>query len=342
MTKHGVKACLIENPRSGGGGVDLSDALSVLRANDWDVDVRLKLHKGYATKLAKDAVAEGFDVIVACGGDGTVSEIVDGVAGSEVAVGTIPTGTENVWSREIEVSPRMRVAAMQLIGAERLKVDVGLVRINEKFSQHFLLMGGLGFDGAVMARVSRAVKNRIGPLAVGLAAVEALPAFRTFPLRAQIDDAYWQGSVMQLVVGNTRRYGGFTRVTPDALMDDGMLDICFITPDGGLGAGRQALSLLLRQRPSAASSEMYRAKRLTVRSPSVMPLQLDGGAIDQNDIEPGDEGVVYEFSIVPLGVTVLVPRTYDGELLQFGALHAAETSLNGKKHRHKGKKNKKG
>jgi YegS/Rv2252/BmrU family lipid kinase len=342
VSKHAVRACLIVNPRSGGGGVDLTDALLVLAANHWEFEIREKLHKGYGVKLAKQAAADGFDVVVACGGDGTVSEVVDGLAGTDVAVGTLPTGTENVWSREIDVSPRLRVAATQLVGAERLRVDVGHAQINGRHGQHFLLMAGLGLDGAVMSRVSRTVKNKIGPLAVGLAVAEALPTFRSTPIRAEVDGVSWQGKITQLVVGNTRRYGGFTRMTADAYIDDGLLDVCFITTDGAADVTRQATSLLLRQRPSETSAETYRAKKLAVFAPSVLPLQLDGGAIDQGDIEVESEGVVYEFSVLPRAVTVLVPKTYDGELLESGSLRASEQPLNGKTGKAKRKKHKKG
>lgn len=333
---------MIVNPRSGGGGVDLSEALPVLEANGWEVHVRQKLHKGYAVKLAKEAACEGFDVVVACGGDGTVSEVVDGLAGTDVAVGILPAGTENVWSREIDVSPRLRVAATQLVGAERLRVDVGHASINGRHGRHFLLMAGLGLDGAVMGRVSRTLKNRIGPLAVGVAAAEALPSFRPVPVRAEVDGVRWQGTIVQLVVGNTRRYGGFTRMTADAFIDDGLLDICFITAAGTMDATRQAASLLLRRRPSETSAETYRAKSLTVHAPGVMPLQLDGGAINQDEMKAGEDGWHYEFTVLPRGVTVLVPRTYGGELLESGSLRTSEQALNGTSHKSKKKKSKKG
>lgn len=342
MGKHSVRACLIVNPRSGGGAVDLSEALLMLQANQWDVVVRQKLHKGYAVNLAKRAAEEGFDVVIACGGDGTVSEVVDGLAGTNVAVGTLPAGTEDVWSREIGVSPRLRVAAMQLIAAERLRVDAGRVSINGHDGQHFLLMAGLGLDGAVMARVSRTLKNKIGAFAVGVAAVEAIPSFRSVPVRAEIDGMHWQGTITQLVVGNTRRYGGFTQMTADAYIDDGLLDVCLITAGDGRTMTRQAVSLLVRQRPSETSAETYRASSVTIYAPSVIPLQLDGGAIDQNRVTAGEDGVIYEFKVVPRAVTVLVPKTYDGELLESGSLRASEHSMPTKNHKGKHKKSKKG
>lgn len=85
-----VRACLITNPRSGHGGVNLTEALRVLDAQGWEVTVRQKLHGGHATQLAREAARDGYDVVVDCGGDGTLSEIVDGLVGTGVTVGTLP------------------------------------------------------------------------------------------------------------------------------------------------------------------------------------------------------------------------------------------------------------
>jgi hypothetical protein len=149
--------------------------------------------------------------------------------------------------------------------------------------------------------------------------------------------------VSQVVIGNTRRYGGFTRITPDAFVDDGLLDVCLITAAGPISAGRQLSSLLLRQRPSAATAEAYRAASITIRVPVALPLQLDGGTVKLDDEQPSENGMVYTFSLVAQGVCVLVPRTYDGELFQQGPLAdglaraplhtAADAASHGKAHR---------
>jgi diacylglycerol kinase family enzyme len=217
-----VRACLITNPRSGRGGVDLSDALAVLHGHGWEVSVREKRHGGGATDLARQAVHQGCNVVVDCGGDGTLSEIINGVVGTDVAVGTLPGGTANLWAHEAGIATHMRVAAMQLIGAERRRVDVGRVTVtgaqgsNNTHSQHFLLVAGLGFDGAVMGRVRKPLKNRIGPLAVGIAALEAAPRFHAVPVTVELDTVHWPGRISQIVLGNSRRYGSFTEHGPES------------------------------------------------------------------------------------------------------------------------------
>src|SRR5690348_3638118 len=113
MNSSDVRACLITNPKSGRGRLDHSEAITILRAHDWDVTVRQKRHGGDATKLARAAVQEGCTVVVDCGGDGTLNEIIEGVAGTSAAVGTIPGGTANLWAHEVGISRRPDVAALQ-------------------------------------------------------------------------------------------------------------------------------------------------------------------------------------------------------------------------------------
>jgi YegS/Rv2252/BmrU family lipid kinase len=315
MAESVTKACLITNPRSGRGDMDLSDVLPVLAEQGWHVTVRQKTRGGQATELAKQAAAEGCDVVVACGGDGTVSEIADGLVGTTVAVGVLPGGTVNLWARELGISMKPKQAAVQLVGAVRRRMDVGHVTINGRRGTHFVLMAGLGFDGAVISRVSKPLKNRIGALAVGLATLEAIPKFKPVAARVELDDTRWEGRAAQIVVGNTRKYGGFTSLTPNAYVDDGLLDVCLIAAGGALQAGRQLASLAFRGRPSPVSAASYRTVTMTVRTAEPLPLQLDGGAVRlKKKDQPMADGMVYAFSVVAQGLTVLVPRAYDGAL----------------------------
>ncbi|HEX6541464.1 MAG TPA: diacylglycerol kinase family protein [Ktedonobacterales bacterium] len=316
MSYQFIRACLIMNPKSGRGGVDLSEALTVLQANGWDVTVRQKLKGGMAEKLARDAAKQGYNVVVDCGGDGTLSEIVNGVIGTDVAVGTLPGGTANVWAHEMGISRQLRRAAMQLVTATRRRVDVGHVDVNGKHGTYFLMMAGIGIDAAVMDHVNKKLKNRIGKLAIGLAAMEALPEVMTAPVRVDLDGAHWQGKVAQIVVGNTRRYAGITSMTPDAYANDGQLDACLISATTPLAGIRQLASLALRGRANTATAEVYRAATIVVRSPVVFPLETDGGVIDLDKDDLTPDGVVYTFRPVAQGISVLVPRTYPGDLFE--------------------------
>lgn len=325
-----VHACLIINQRSEDRTFDLNQALPVLTAQGWDVEVREKHAKGDAAAIARQMAEKGFDPIVNCGGDGTMNEIVDALAGSDTAVGVIPGGTANVWPQQIGVSDRSRVAATQLVASDRLRMDVGRLEIDGKHRHHFLMMAGMGADGAIMQRASRSLKNRIGALAVGVAAVEAIPAMKTVPLQIEMDGVQWSGDLSELIIGNTRNYGGFTRITGDAYVDDGLLDVCLFTTGNAIETARQLASLLVHKHPSESSSETYRAANIVVHASEPIPLQVDG-----SDLEISETGkVTYTFSVVPHGLTVLVPRTYDGGMFEHG-MDASPFNGHGK---HKGKK----
>jgi diacylglycerol kinase family enzyme len=130
-----------------------------------------------------------------------------------------------------------------------------------------------------------------------------------------MDGVLWEGDLSEAIIGNTQDYGGFTRITSEAFVDDGLFDVCLFTTDGLLPAARQLASLLIRQQPSQTSSEMYRAASVTLRAPSLLALQVDGSDVK---LDGQDDEVEYRFTVVPRGLTVLLPRTYDGEMFEHG------------------------
>jgi hypothetical protein len=138
-------------------------------------------------------------------------------------------------------------------------------------------------------------------------------------VEADLDGVRWRGTVAQIVVGNTRLYGGIGKITPGALVDDGLLDVAIIDIPGVVAAGRQIASLLLRHRPSAANAEWYRVSSLSIHAPYLLPLQLDGGARQFKKIDP-DKAARFSFSVIAGGVTMLVPRIYSGGLFMHGPL----------------------
>jgi diacylglycerol kinase family enzyme len=240
-----------------------------------------------------------------------------------------------VWSRQVGIDQRSRVAAMQLVAGRRARVDVGRVRVDGKHGHYFLMMAGVGADGAVMSRVTRSAKNRLGALAVGVAAVEALPALKTVDVVVEMDGIRWDGRISEMIAGNIRDYGGFTRITDGAFVDDGLLDVVLFTADGIVPAMKQLASLLVRKHPDDSSSETYRGRRVAVRSEHSLPLQVDGSDVPVPDKSGGP--ISYEFDVVPASLTVVLPNTYDGAIFRAGP-DAFGPPIEGKKGKKKRKK----
>jgi YegS/Rv2252/BmrU family lipid kinase len=367
------KACLIINPRDGQNLAKIPDILAVFAAAGWNTEIKLKEYGGHTMELATEAAEEGYDLIIAYGGDGTLNQVVNGVMntkGQNSIVGLIPGGTANVWSGEIGVPGDPVKAALALVDSDVRKVDIGHIEVesltfpettqdnqqqNHKESQkkktkatpkakhHFLLMAGLGIDAAVMGHVSKPLKYRIGPLAVGASAAKELPKQHPFAVEIRAGalrggDVLWKGEAIQIVIGNTRRYADVVEMTPNAYIDDGVLDICVITAGDPLSTTQQIMSLLLRRKPDNMTSEYFHGAHLTISIPASIDIQLDGSAVKLKDYlsksdrealaRAGDAEQVmvnYRVDAMPRALHVALPHTYDDALFEESA-HTEEAA----------------
>ncbi len=367
---HSKKATLIINPRTGENVAKITDVLPVLAAAGWETGIALKEYGGHTLELANQATENNSDLVIAYGGDGTLNQVVNGVMNvkkQHSIVGVIPGGTANVWAGEVGILTDPVKAALSLINSEPRKVDVGHVDIqsltypdgtsrtlptaadngkdnkknkqrskgNSKGRHHFLLMAGLGIDAAIMQHVSKPLKYRIGPLAVGFSAAKELPQQHAFPIemrsteKGRAGELLWQGEALQVVIGNTRRYANITEMTPDAYIDDGILDVCVITGGDPLSTLQQITSLLLRRRPDNLSAEYFHGAHLSITVPASVPMQLDGSAVKLKDYLKKSEYttlqqtgeaehvmVTYRFNAMPQALEVAIPRTYNDELFE--------------------------
>ena len=347
-------ACLIVHPRSGRNLARVPEVVAVLAAAGWTTDVVVKESKGQTMELAARAAEAGYDFVIAYGGDGTMNHVINGVLafadGRETAVGLIPGGTANVWATEAGIPLDAVRAARMLVESVIRVVDVGHVGVESLTlgaessaldretvrasgaRRHFLLMAGLGVDATLMARTPAGLKHKLGVGAVVLTALRQLPSLRTYPVTIRaggIDAPVWEGRALQLVVGNTRLYGGVARMTPDALLDSGELDLSVITARSRFSALGQVLALLLRGRPAHAHSKTSRSAQFRVSAPASVDLQLDGSAVKlekyltapaRDAIEragdPARVTVDYVFDAVPAALRIAIPSGYDGSLFR--------------------------
>jgi YegS/Rv2252/BmrU family lipid kinase len=219
------RVAAIFNPHSGGGGYrrDVPLIFSALRGFGYTVEELQTAEPGDASRLAREAVAAGFDIVAALGGDGTVNETINGLAGSDVPLAIIPTGTVNVLAMElgIPLDPPDAVKLLAAAAGHVSWIDLGLAG-----DRYFALMAGVGMDAAVVASMHPSMKKALKEAAF---AVQGLATYLTHEeplIRVISEERTVEGYFA--VFGNSSNYGGAFGITPLADMRDGLLDVCVL------------------------------------------------------------------------------------------------------------------
>ena len=196
----------------------------------WAIEWLETAAPGDATSLAANAARRGVPLLFVCGGDGTLNEAVNGLAGSETALAVIPTGTVNLWAREVGLLKKPAEAVRLAVDGARRRIDLG-----QAGERYFLLMAGFGLDAAVTHGVSHRIKGRFGAAAYALSAAREALRYRSSRVTLSLDGRERTLELLMLIVGNTRKYAGLTEITPAAIVDDGWLDVCAYSGRGRLG-----------------------------------------------------------------------------------------------------------
>ena len=226
-----------------------------------------------ATCAARESAARGDDILFVAGGDGSVRDAALGLSGSETALAAVPSGTVNIWAREAGIPRGMRAALDAHLAGQSVHMDLGIAG-----ETCFLLMAGVGWDAEVAARVSPRLKKAVGDLAYMAEALRAAPGLRT---RRVTWDAGAGGRVTLawMVLGNTRLYGGRVHLTPDAIIDDGELDVVAFCPGGRIETLRIA-GEILTGRAYGPYVTSLRTARLRIDTPG-LAVQLDGDVVGE-------------------------------------------------------------
>jgi len=262
-----MRLLLIANPVSGGDARPrIIRAAAWLQAQGAAVELQLTGRRGDARRLAAEARGR-CDRVVVAGGDGTLNEVINGLAPSPIPVAFLPLGTTNVFALEAGIPRDLDQACrVALQGTPR---PVCLGRAGD---ERFLLMAGVGFDAAVVHRVDLAWKRKAGKLAY---LASALSTLRKMPLAdfEVIGDDGLVRRACQVVAGNARYYGGRFSLTPTASLFAERLDVCLVRPMGKVSFLISALFLAAGLTPRGV--ERFTTRALALRGAPV-PLQLDG------------------------------------------------------------------
>jgi YegS/Rv2252/BmrU family lipid kinase len=302
---------LIHNPTAGPREVEdeLDLVVEYLSECGWRARKCVTEYAGQAAECARQAVLEKLDVVLVAGGDGTVCEAVNGLVGSRVALGVLPCGTGNVWAKELGLpvftllNPnRLLVAAHLLVEATARPIDVG--RANDRY---FLLFAGLGFDAQVahdMEPRERATK-RLGLLPYLVAATMAAVEFYGVRTTVVVDSKVIKGRSLFILISNAQLYGGVLRITPEAKLDDGWLDVVIFNGVGPTYTLRHLYSILGGRHLHDPSVKFMRARRVMVDCARPWPVQIDGDPLGTTPMT---------FQVIPRALRVLVPPTAPASL----------------------------
>jgi diacylglycerol kinase (ATP) len=191
--------------------------------------------------LTKQAIEQGATVVIAAGGDGTVRAVAEGLRNSGAALGLLPSGTGNLLARNLDMGVPNTEKALGIIftGRDRV-IDLGLAAITRAdgtVQEHvFLVMAGLGLDAKMIANTNSKLKKAVGWLAYVDGMGRSLPELHPVKFRFSIDDAPWKATAAHTVmVGNCGVLPGGVLLIPDAKLDDGVLDIMALRPEGPFG-----------------------------------------------------------------------------------------------------------
>ncbi|OZM76172.1 diacylglycerol kinase [Pseudonocardia sp. MH-G8] len=232
------------------------------------------------TGQARLAVERGADVVLACGGDGTVRSVAEALAGTGVAMGLVPAGTGNLLARTLGTPENVPTAARLALTGDDRAIDVGRIRIDGSEEERvFLVMAGTGFDAAIMVNTPEALKVRVGPLAYVISGLRAMRGRRVRVTLALDDAPPLRRRTRAVVVGNSGTLLGGLVLMPRATIDDGVLDVVSIAPSTFAGWIAVALRVITRRRAGHERVEHWQARSIGIRTEAPQPCQVDGDPV---------------------------------------------------------------
>jgi YegS/Rv2252/BmrU family lipid kinase len=290
------RVAVVSNPATGGGdgAGRRRDTEQALAGAGLEVLWLETTRQDPGQGVTRQAVAEGVDLVMAQGGDGTVAACVTGLAGGDVPLAVLPGGTGNLLAANFDIPSDLDGAVEVALRGERRRLDVAAMG-----EDRFVVMGGIGFDAAMLADADPRLKERLGAVAYVISGFGHLRRRSTrFELR--LDDAGAVTRVGQgVLVGNLGRLQGGLPIMPDARPDDGLLDVAVLRTRTLPDWARLAVRVLLRRRRKDPELEVFRARRVEVRCDPPQPVERDGDPVGETD------HLVVE--IIPRALTLCVP-----------------------------------
>lgn len=296
-----MSAAFIINPVAGGrrGGQPTAERVKLVEQalERYHVEGRVELTRaaGHGRELARQAVADGCDLVVAWGGDGTINEVASQLIGTGVTLGIVRAGSGNGFARELGIPRRPGEAIdVTLRGRDRV-IDVG-----EIGGHSFLNVAGIGFDAAMAAEFTFLGAERRGPFRYALQIARSAFVYQASHYTIEIDGYRLEVEALVVAIANLAQYGSNAVIAPGARPDDELLDAVVIENRGALGRVGLVPRLFDRTIHKAPGVTILPGKQIVVRSEAPMAIHVDG--------EPQPGGLEVEARVRPAALRVRVPQ----------------------------------
>lgn len=268
----GCRAVLITNPSSGTTSKNkIEKALNLLKSKGIEVDILFTNAPGHATELAARATEGAPDLIIAAGGDGTINEVINGMALSRVPLGFLPLGTANVLARETGI-PKDPEAAVAIMG-NRSPRRIALGRITYGgISRYFVLMAGLGFDALSVYNLSHSLKKSSGKFAYVASGFHTLATWKASPISLHVNGKEILCS--NVIISNARKYGGGFIIAPQADITVPEFHVTALTNMGRYDILKLTAGILTRRTKGMRGVEHFTSNHIELEGEA--RIQIDG------------------------------------------------------------------
>lgn len=277
-----MRCCLIFNPRSGTAD-QIKEFLLQLDSRH-RCDLRTSSTGSDLIKIAQEAVEENYDRIVVAGGDGSISQVIQGIAPhfADVELAILPFGTGNDLARSLGLAPdRVSEACQAVFSDDLVKIDV--IQITTEQTSYCINVANGGFGGEVAMKILPEDKKKWGAMAYWMSAVMHLADPHPFDVELELDGKTYHESLLGLAFCNGRFVGGGFPIGPGSMLNDGLLDVTTIPHMSALQLMSVGVNFALGRANTEQTVKMYRARKIHMRSKPNMPFSIDGELVKRFD-----------------------------------------------------------
>ena len=295
------KALFVINPISGGKKKDGVPELieKYLDAAMFKATVVFTDGVAHARQIAKEAAGK-FDLVVAVGGDGTINEVASGIVGSDAILGIIPYGSGNGLSRFLRISMDP-AEAIKGLGSGHVE-NIDSARLD---GRPFFNMAGMGFDAHISEVFSHGKKR--GFFTYIKSSIQEVVKYKSQTYHLEIDGKVYDREAFMVSFANSSQYGNDAHISPDASVEDGLLDVCIIKPFPLWRFVEMGIRMITKTSDKTKYVEIIQGKNIKIKRSQPGPVHLDG--------EPQTSGTDTLVEIVPHSLKVIVGSAYKPEVL---------------------------